>query len=102
MMAAGISTSSGGVPVHRTVGFRYWSNAFHTDYNGFHGDLGRFLAWWFVLVSTCFAYTGAEIVGASFGEVQQPSKNIPKAIKLTAIRILLIYILFVFVYHHKR
>ncbi|TID15287.1 dicarboxylic amino acid permease [Venturia nashicola] len=97
MMCAGIATSSGGGPHHRTVGFRYWTEAFRDEYNGFHGNLGRFLAWWFVLVSTCFAYTGAEIVGASFGEVSEPRKNIPKAIRLTAIRILLIYILAVFV-----
>ncbi|KAE9967229.1 hypothetical protein BLS_006502 [Venturia inaequalis] len=97
MMCAGVATSCGGGPRHRTVGFRYWTDAFHDEYNGFHGSLGRFLAWWFVLVSTCFAYTGAEIVGASFGEVREPRRNIPKAIKLTAIRILLIYILAVFV-----
>ncbi|QDS74884.1 hypothetical protein FKW77_003610 [Venturia effusa] len=97
MMCAGVATSAGAGSRHRTVGFRYWSNAFHDHYNGFDGPPGRFLAWWFVLCSTCFAYTGAEIVGASFGEVSAPRKNIPKAIKLTAVRILLIYILAVFV-----
>lgn len=96
MICACIATSAGAGPRHEKVGFRYWSDAFREHVNQY-GSFGRFLAFWSAMVQACFAYTGAEIVGASFGEVQNPSKNIPKAIKLTAFRILSIYILAVFV-----
>jgi amino acid transporter len=96
MILACIATSAGAGPRHGKIGFRYWSDAFR-EHSGQHGSLGRFLAFWSVMVQACFAYTGAEIVGASFGEVQNPRRNIPKAIKLTAFRILSIYILAVFV-----
>ena len=96
MICACIATSTGAGPRHEKIGFRYWSDAFR-ERSGQHGGLGRFLAFWSVMVQACFAYTGAEIVGASFGEVQNPQKNIPKAVRLTAFRILSIYILAVFV-----
>ena len=96
MICACVATSAGVGPHHEKIGFRYWSDAFR-EHEEQHGSLGRFVAFWSVMVQACFAYTGAEIVGASFGEAQNPQKNIPKAVKLTAFGILSIYILAIFV-----
>jgi yeast amino acid transporter len=97
MIVACLVTSLGGGPRHERIGFRYWKHEAFREHVGIKGNLGRFLAFWSAMVQACFAYTGAEIVGASFGEVPNPRKNIPKAIKLTAFRILSVYILGVFV-----
>lgn len=60
------------------------------------GDLGRFLGFWSVLTTAVFAYLGTELVGVTVGECQNPRKVIPRAIRLTFYRILLFYVLLVF------
>jgi amino acid transporter len=87
------SSSFGGNTHKDRVFMRYWTQeAFH-NLDASTGKTATFLGFWFCLVQACFAYTGAEIVGVSFGEVQNPQKNIPQAIRLTALRIIAIYIL---------
>jgi amino acid transporter len=87
-------TSCGGNPRHETIGFRYWrEEAFRGLNDHATGKTARFLGFWSSTVQACFAYTGAEIVGVSFGEVKNPQQHIPKAIRLTAFRIISIYIL---------
>jgi amino acid transporter len=49
------------------------------------------------MVKTCFAYTGTEVVGMTFGETPNPRKNIPRAVKQTFYRIVVFYILSVIV-----
>jgi len=44
-------------------------------------------------VSATFAYTGCEVVGAAFGEVENPRKNIPSAVRQTLYRIGIFYII---------
>jgi amino acid permease len=95
--------SMGGNERHDRIGFRYWmpsekSGAFRGLENyGLVGKTATFLGLWSCMVQACFAYTGAEVVGVSFGEVKEPRKAIPTAIKLTAVRIISIYILGVLV-----
>ncbi|MCO5549822.1 hypothetical protein L7F22_003296 [Adiantum nelumboides] len=60
---------------------------------GISGSWGRFLAFWNVLVNASFAFAGTEIVGVTVGEVENPRKNVPKAIKRIAIRIIIFYVL---------
>lgn len=86
----------GGGPDHDRKGFRYWSDpgAFNTYITD--GAAGRFYAFWSTMVTATFAYLGTELVGVTVGEAQNPRKTIPRAIKLTFYRILVFYILSVF------
>ncbi|KAI9843287.1 MAG: hypothetical protein M1837_006502 [Sclerophora amabilis] len=86
----------GGGPMHDRKGFRYWKNpgAFNVYIDT--GDTGRFLALWSTMVTATFAYLGTELVGVTVGEAQNPRRTIPRAIKLTFYRILIFYVLSVF------
>ncbi|KUJ12120.1 putative dicarboxylic amino acid permease [Mollisia scopiformis] len=86
----------GGGPSHHATGFQYWKNpgAFH-EYI-LTGSAGRFLAVWSTFTTAVFAYLGTELVGVTVGEAANPRKVIPRAIKLTFFRILLFYVLLIF------
>jgi amino acid transporter len=86
----------GGGPDHDRKGFRYWKNpgAFNTYIDD--GSAGRFYAFWSTMVTATFAYLGTELVGVTVGEAQNPRKTIPRAIRLTFFRILVFYVLSVF------
>ncbi|KAG0136619.1 amino acid permease/ SLC12A domain-containing protein [Tuber indicum] len=86
----------GGGPDHDRKGFRYWKDpgAFNTYIA--QGDKGRFLGLWSTFVTATFAYLGTELVGVTVGEAQNPRKTIPRAIKLTFYRIVIFYVLSVF------
>ncbi|KAH8824838.1 amino acid permease/ SLC12A domain-containing protein [Flagelloscypha sp. PMI_526] len=88
----------GGGPSHDRKGFRYWKDpgAFNTYIDKHNKDTGRFLAVWSTFVTATFAYLGTELVGVTVGEAQNPRRTIPKAIRLTFYRILIFYILAVF------
>ena len=60
------------------------------------GAGGRFLATWATFTTAVFAYLGTELVGVTVGEASNPRKVIPRAIKLTFYRILLFYVVLVF------
>jgi yeast amino acid transporter len=88
--------ASGGGPDHQATGFQYWKDpgAFH-EYIA-SGATGRFLAVWSTFTTAVFAYLGTELVGVTVGEAENPRKAIPRAIKLTFFRILLFYVVLVF------
>lgn len=48
------------------------------------------------MITAVFAYLGTELVGVTVGEAQNPRKTIPRAIKLTFWRIMIFYVLSVF------
>lgn len=99
----------GGGPRGDRLGFRYWKDPgpmaqlFWTPdpvtgkpTGGISGAFGRFLAFWNVFVQSAFSFAGTEIIGVAVGEVQNPRKNVPKAIKRVFWRILLFYVLAIF------
>ncbi|WP_043933254.1 amino acid permease [Bacillus sp. EB01] len=57
------------------------------------GMVGVFIS----MMSVIYAFQGAEIMGVAAGETEEPEKNIPRAIRTIVIRILLFYILAIFV-----
>ncbi|KAI1313633.1 amino acid permease [Xylaria venustula] len=90
--------TAGGADGHAR-GFEYWRNggAFNSDFNKqIHGPLGRFLNFYSTLVTATFAFLGTELVGVTVGEAQNPRRTIPRAIKLTFYRIVVFYIISVF------
>lgn len=86
----------GGGPDHHATGFQFWNNpgAFH-EYIA-TGAEGRFLAVYSTFTTAVFAYLGTELVGVTVGEAANPRKVIPRAIKLTFYRILIFYVVLVF------
>jgi amino acid transporter len=68
--------------------------------NQFHdipGSLGRFAGVWSVLIGAAYAFLGTEILGMTAAETHNPTKNIPRAIRGVWVRILLFYIIGVFI-----
>ncbi|MFK2826459.1 amino acid permease [Bacillus sp. B190/17] len=58
---------------------------------------GGFLGVFIVFIAAGFSFQGTEIVGVAAGESEDPAKNVPKAIKSVFWRILLFYVLAIFV-----
>jgi amino acid transporter len=87
----------GGGPNHDRIGFRYWKDPgpfapYHTT-----GSLGSFLGWFTDLLQAAGSYTGIESISMAAAEVKNPRVALSKAIKRLFWRILLFYILAVFV-----
>ena len=87
----------GGAPNHQSIGFQYWRNpgAF-VQYLGIGGSLGRFLGFWTTLNNALYAYSGIENITMAAAETKNPRRAIPMAAKRIFIRILLFYVLTIF------
>ncbi|CCD26834.1 dicarboxylic amino acid permease NDAI_0I02660 [Naumovozyma dairenensis CBS 421] len=88
----------GGGPDHDRLGFRYWRHpgSFKEYSETITGDTGRFVAFVSVFVYATYAYLGIELTGIVAAEAQNPRKSIPKAIKLTMYRIVIFYLISIF------
>ncbi|TAQ91430.1 hypothetical protein B7494_g210 [Chlorociboria aeruginascens] len=86
----------GGGPDHHATGFQYWNDPGAFKPYILTGSAGRFLAVWSTFTTAVFAYLGTELVGVTVGEAANPRRVIPRAIKLTFYRILLFYVVLVF------
>ena len=62
-----------------------------------NGHLSIFLGFWSTLTNALFAYIGTELIGVTMGEAANPRKAIPKAIRRTFWRIIVLYVGSVFV-----
>ena len=102
LILMGIVIDLGGNPRHDRYGFRFWDHPYGpmgsyllSEVHNEH--LSIFLGFWSTLTNALFAYIGTELIGVTVGEAQNPTKNIPKAIKRTFWRIVVFYIGGVFV-----
>ncbi|BAP72815.1 dicarboxylic amino acid permease [Kluyveromyces marxianus] len=88
----------GGGPHGDARGFKNWSNpgAFKEYSKAITGDKGRFVAFVSVFVLALFAYLGTELCGIVVSECKNPRKAVPKAIKLTMYRIIIFYLISIF------
>lgn len=59
--------------------------------------MGRFAGVWSVLIGAAYAFLGTEIIGITAAETHNPTKTLPRAIRGVWVRILLFYILGVFI-----
>ncbi|PCG99117.1 Amino acid/polyamine transporter I [Penicillium occitanis (nom. inval.)] len=87
----------GGGPNHESIGFRYWRNPGpFVQYLGISGSLGRFLGVWTSLNNALYAYSGIEAITVAAGETKSPRQAIPQAAKRIFIRILIFYVVSIF------
>jgi amino acid permease len=56
------------------------------------GSWGRLIGFWSVCCQACFAYTGAETIAITAGEVERPRQTVPKAVRRVINRLNLYYV----------
>ncbi|CDH48806.1 lysine-specific permease [Lichtheimia corymbifera JMRC:FSU:9682] len=84
----GILVATGAVGEGGPTGFRYWN-----DPGAFvDGAVGTVS----VLLSAGFSFQGTEVVGLTAGECKNPTRTIPRAIRNTLWRIVIFYIITIF------
>nr|WP_245208753.1 amino acid permease [Gottfriedia endophytica] len=88
-LVVGIAMIFGIIGGH-SVGFKNFTIKDAPFHNGFLGVLSIFIV-------AGFSFQGTELVGVAAGETDNPEKNVPKAIKQVFWRILLFYVLAIFV-----
>ncbi|KAJ5831868.1 hypothetical protein N7474_000179 [Penicillium riverlandense] len=87
----------GGGPSGQSIGFRYWEDPGpFVQYLGIKGTLGRFLGFWSTLSNAVFAYAGVQNITLAGAETRSPRRAIPKATKRVLVRILVFYVLTIF------
>ncbi|CAG8955151.1 hypothetical protein HYFRA_00007166 [Hymenoscyphus fraxineus] len=87
----------GGGPNHESIGFRYWKNPGpFVQYLGVGGSLGRFMGFWTTLNNALYAYSGIENITLAAAETQNPRRAIPQAARRIFVRIVIFYILSIF------
>ncbi|KAE9401156.1 hypothetical protein BT96DRAFT_965067 [Gymnopus androsaceus JB14] len=98
LVIMGLCIDLGGVSGQPRLGFQYWRNPGpFVQYLGIPGTLGRFLGFWKTFSSAAYAYSGVEGIAAAASETQNPRRNIPKAAKRIFWRVLLFYVITIFI-----
>ncbi|GAA5938731.1 uncharacterized protein JCM15063_004851 [Sporobolomyces koalae] len=92
IIIVGLVIDLGGAPTHDRLGFRYWRDSPWVQYNGIEGALGRFASVVAAFVGAAFTYLGTETMVLAAGESKNPLREIPRAIKKVAYRILFFYV----------
>ena len=93
LIILGIVLDLGGAPTHDRIGFRYWKHPGpFNQLHGIAGAEGRFFAFWATFINASFSFLGTEIVALAAAEVQNPRRNMPKAIRRVFYRIMFFYI----------
>ncbi|KAJ5617457.1 hypothetical protein N7537_002571 [Penicillium hordei] len=92
-----ICITSGAGPQGYPMGFRFWRDPGpFVQFLGIDGSWGRFLGFWRVLSSAAYAFSNVENVSVAAAETQNPRHNIPKAAKRVFWRILIFYLITIF------
>ncbi|KAH9986579.1 amino acid permease/ SLC12A domain-containing protein [Xylariaceae sp. FL0662B] len=84
----------GGGPDHTRLGFWYWQDPGATKEYLVGGAGGRFCAFLFTLIYSCFSFNfSPELIIIAAGEMESPRKNIPKAALHFVWRLAIFYVL---------
>ncbi|KAK7222667.1 hypothetical protein V2G26_010670 [Clonostachys chloroleuca] len=87
-----IVTMCGGNPKGDRYGFTHWTNGQAMLSYYAPGALGRFLAWWKVVLYAAFTIAGPDMIAISAGEMQNPRRTIPRVAKLVFWRLVGFYV----------
>ncbi|OBT47835.1 hypothetical protein VE00_01518 [Pseudogymnoascus sp. WSF 3629] len=97
MNLMGLIIACGGGPDHRSVGFKYWNDPGpFVQYLGVAGSLGRFMGFWTVFSNAAYAFAAIESIAIAASETYAPQRNIPKAAKRVFVRVVMFYVVTVF------
>jgi len=100
LILVGLIIDLGGSPNHHRLGFQYWKNPGIFAGAGLeppHIGLDRFLGLLSVIVQASFSFQGMELVAIAASETENPRRNIAKAVRRVFFRILVFYILGIFI-----
>ena len=101
LILTGLIVDLGGGPDHDRIGFRYWKNPGALAQSDLVSEnkvgLGRFLGLLSVLVQAAFSFQGMELVAIAASETESPRRNISKAVRRVFYRILVFYLLGIFI-----
>ncbi|KIK69259.1 hypothetical protein GYMLUDRAFT_255802 [Collybiopsis luxurians FD-317 M1] len=98
LIIMGLCIDLGGVPGQHRLGFEYWRNPGpFVQYLDLPGSLGQFLGFWTTFSNAAYAYASIETIAAAAAETENPRRNIPKAAKRIFVRVLLFYVISVFI-----
>ncbi|KAG2065996.1 hypothetical protein BDR04DRAFT_1107476 [Suillus decipiens] len=100
LIIVGLVIDLGGAPNHQRLGFQYWNNPGVFAGPGLeprYPALDNFLGIVSVITQAAYACQGMEIVAVAASETENPRRNIAKAIRRVFYRILIFYILGVFI-----
>ncbi|PVH85287.1 amino acid permease-like protein [Cadophora sp. DSE1049] len=87
----------GGGPDGHTYGFQYWHNPGpFVEYLGYQGSLGYFMGFWTTFSNAVYAYSGIENISMAAAETKAPRRNIPIAAKRIFFRVVVFYMLSIF------
>lgn len=93
LIIVGIVIFFGGGPKHDRLGFRYWKNGKAFLPYIIDGAGGRFCGFWSAIIRSGFSFIlSPELVTISAGETEAPRRNIPKATRRFAYRLIFFYI----------
>lgn len=93
LILSGLIIDLGGGPDHHRTGFKFWRDPGAFNEYLSHGGTGRFLALWSTMLTAAFSYGNIQVVAISGTETRNPRKIIPSATRMTAVRVLVFYIL---------
>lgn len=97
LILAGIIVNAGGSPTHEYIGFRYWKNPGPFNAYLVDGNTGKFLGFFSTLISAAYAFCNIQVVALAGAETQNPRKAIPDAMKMTFWRIIVFYVISMFI-----
>ncbi|KAJ5107864.1 amino acid permease [Penicillium angulare] len=97
MNIMGVVITAGGGPDHKVIGFKYWQDPGpFVQYLNVPGSLGQFMGFWTVFANAAYAYSSIETISMAAAETHAPRRNIPKAAKRVFVRVMLFYVISIF------
>ena len=97
LILAGIIVNAGGSPSGEYIGFRYWKDPGPFNEYIFPGAKGRFLGFWSTLIAAAYAFCNIQVTALTGAETKNPRKLIPEAMKMTFWRIIVFYVISIFI-----
>lgn len=97
LIILGLIINLGGIPGTERIGLRYWHDPGPFVEYIAGGSWGKFLGFWAVMAGAVFSFAGVESLAMAAAETQNPRRAIPLACKRVFARIIIFYMLAVFV-----
>ncbi|KAK1755910.1 proline-specific permease [Echria macrotheca] len=97
LVILGLIINLGVVPGTEQIGFKYWRDPGPFVEYIATGNWGRFLGFWAVMTGAVFSFAGVESLAMAAAETRNPRRAIPRACKRVFARIIIFYMLAVFV-----